>query len=126
MYNSNSTPLNGRPLSLFRTSGMLWRENIASNFERTVFAETVMSTSTLENRLNSSITSRRYSPAGKGPRKSFVTSFQCADGSWVILSGLGEGLLPKVGSLAREAIPNGFLYHLVNVRKPASGVNVWF
>ena len=97
-YDSNSAPLNGGPLSLFKTSGMPWRENMASNFGRTAFAETVVSTSTSGNRLNSSIITRRYSPVGKGPQKSVATSFQGAHGRWVILSGSGGGWLPEVAA----------------------------
>ena len=44
-YDSNLVPLNGWPLSIFRTSAIPWREKIASNLGRTALAETVVSTS---------------------------------------------------------------------------------
>ena len=97
-YDSNLVPLNGWPLSIFRTSAIPWREKIASNLGRTALAETVVSTSTSGNRLNASITTRRYSPVGKGPRKSVATSFQGGEGRWVIFSGSGGPWLPEVAT----------------------------
>ena len=81
-YDSNSAPLNDGPLSLFRTFGMPWRENVASNFGRAAFDETVVSTSTSRNQRTRQL--RLGDILLLGPRKSIAASFQGARGRWVI------------------------------------------
>ena len=70
----HTCPLNGGPLSDFTISGYPDRLNILSTTEITVSADVLLTTSSTGKRENSSIITNGYSPLGRGPQKSILSS----------------------------------------------------
>ena len=113
----NSFPLKGRPLLVFTTSGIPWQEKIMSRCGITVLAEVDEMTSTSGNLLYSSMTTRRYSPNGKGPARSTATSIHGPEGRVIMESGTRQ---------TRNACFDRLFNFLVDPRKPDFlSVMVW-
>ena len=77
-----------------RISGIPCLANIPSSFGMVDLADVEVTISTSGNRLYASMTTSKYSPVGKGPKKSMLTVCHGAGGNFVIFNGSGRAAGP--------------------------------